>query len=96
MFRIYKELVKGHSFLQTLPIRQRMRISARGVLGILDRCLKPIRGAANAAASSIQDMSVNHVRAHILVPQKILHGSDIIAILKQVSRKGVAIMPSSA
>ncbi len=34
-------------------------------------------------------MSVNHGRAYILVPQKLLHGSDIIVILQQVSGERV-------
>ncbi len=34
-------------------------------------------------------MSVNR-RTHILVPQKLLHGSDIIAILKQTGSERVA------
>jgi len=35
-------------------------------------------------------MNVNHSRAHVFVPQKLLHGSDIIAILKQTGSERVA------
>ena len=35
-------------------------------------------------------MGVDHGGAHILVAEKLLDCSDVIAILKQVGRKGVA------
>jgi len=54
---------------------------------ITPQCSDPIRWARYPPASTVQDMSINHRRAHILVPQELLHGSDIIAILQQVSRE---------
>ena len=32
-------------------------------------------------------MSINHGRAHILVPQELLHGPDVVAIFTEVEER---------
>ena len=56
----------------------------------MDCCSKPVGRAVNAAPTTIQNVGINHGRAHILVPQKLLHGSDIIAVLQQTGSKRMA------
>ena len=38
----------------------------------------------------VQDVGINHRRADIVVPKKLLDGADVVAILQQVCRKGVS------
>jgi hypothetical protein len=46
--------------------------------------------AVNAATAMIQDVRVDHCGAPIVVPYEFLHGSNVIAILKQLRRKRMA------
>ena len=46
-----------------------------------------IHWAVDATPTAIQDMGVNHGRADIPVPEKLLDCPNIIAILKQVRGK---------
>ncbi len=54
---------------------------------ITPRCSDPIRRALYPPASTVQDMSLDHGRSDILVPQKLLNGPDIIAIFKEGEEK---------
>lgn len=49
-----------------------------------------IQRAAHAKAGSVEDMSVNHCRAHVLVAEKLLHRADVVAVLQQVRCEAVA------
>jgi hypothetical protein len=35
-------------------------------------------------------MSIDHGGAHLLVPEQLLHGPDVVAVLEQVRREGVS------
>ena len=48
-----------------------------------------VEGARDAAAAAVEDMGVNHRRAHVAVPEKLLNRADVVAILEQVGREGV-------
>ncbi|MCH8055063.1 MAG: hypothetical protein IH857_02770 [Deltaproteobacteria bacterium] len=54
---------------------------------ITPRCSDPIRRARYPPASTVQGMSINHGRAHILVPQELLHGPDVVAIFTEVEER---------
>ena len=43
-----------------------------------------VEGTANATGAAVQDVCVDHRRAHVLVAQQLLDGADIVAFLKQV------------
>lgn len=49
-----------------------------------------IEGAAHRARPTAQDVGIDHRGLHILVAQKLLHGANIIASLKQMRRKAMA------
>jgi len=51
--------------------------------------ISEVEGAADGQAASIEDVSVNHRRFHILMPEQFLHGADIVAILQQVGGETV-------
>lgn len=40
--------------------------------------------AADSQAAAIEDMGVDHCRAHIFVAKQLLHRADIVAIFQQV------------
>ena len=37
----------------------------------------------------VEHMGVNHRRAHIFVPQQLLHGSNVVAVLKEMGGERV-------
>ena len=43
-----------------------------------------IRRAANATATTVQNMGVDHCRSNILVPKEFLHGSYVVTRLDQM------------
>jgi len=49
-----------------------------------------VQRAANGQGASIEDVSINHRRFHILVSEQFLHRADIIAVLQQVGGEAVA------
>jgi len=51
------------------------------------RCL--IQWTAYSQAASIEDVSVNHRRFHVLVSKQFLHGADVVPILQQVGGKTI-------
>lgn len=48
-----------------------------------------IQGAPHALPATIQYMGVDHRGRHIRVTEQFLHGTDIIARLQQMRRKGM-------
>jgi hypothetical protein len=52
-----------------------------------DGSSKPVCGAAHATSTSVQDVRIDHRRAHVLVAQELLSGPNVVAILKEVRRK---------
>ena len=44
----------------------------------------------DSPTAPVQDMGVDHRRAHVLVAQQLLDRPNIIPIFQQVGRKGVA------
>jgi len=53
-------------------------------IGITDGRSNPIRRAVNAATATIQDVRVDHCRAHVFVTQEFLNCPNIATIFKQV------------
>jgi hypothetical protein len=51
--------------------------------------LQPVHGAPHPQPSPIEDVRVNHGRAHVPVPQEFLYCPDVIPILHEVRRKGM-------
>ena len=49
-----------------------------------------ISRALDSPAAPVQDMGVDHRRAHVLMAQQLLDRPNIIPVLQQVGRKGVA------
>src|SRR5262249_41208242 len=56
---------------------------------------QPIRRAGHAFASPIQPMRVDHGRAHIFIPQQLLDGLDVVAILQEVAHEPVDALQST-
>ena len=50
--------------------------------------LQTIRGAPHAQGAPIQDVRVNHRRADIRMAEQLLDCSNVVAILKEMRRKG--------
>ena len=51
---------------------------------------RAILGTSHAAAASIQDVGIDHRRAHVLVAKEFLHGTDGVVIEQQVRGETVA------
>jgi hypothetical protein len=49
--------------------------------------LRAIRRTAYSKRTPVQDMSVNHCGAHVMMTQEFLDRTDVVAILEQMSRK---------
>ena len=54
-------------------------------IGITDGRPKPIRGAVNAATATIQDVRIDHCRAHVFMAQEFLNCANVVTVFKQVS-----------
>jgi hypothetical protein len=67
------------------PKQRRGRMAAGGPLDS-----PPVRRTPYPAPTSIQHVGVDHRRAQILVAEQFLHRADVIAVLQQVRREGVA------
>src|SRR5687768_8920028 len=50
---------------------------------------KPVGRALHAPGTAIEDVRVEHRRAHVSVSEELLHGADVVAVLEEVGRKGV-------
>ena len=48
-----------------------------------------VRRAPDPATTAVQYVRVDHRRAHILVPEELLHRADVIAVFEEVRREGV-------
>jgi hypothetical protein len=46
--------------------------------------------AADAEGAAVERMGIDHRGAHVAVPQQFLDGTDVLALLQQVGRKGMA------
>lgn len=49
----------------------------------------PVERARDSEGTAVEDVRVDHGCAHILMTEKFLNGSDVIAVLQQVRREGV-------
>ena len=56
----------------------------------MSRLEQSVRGALHSGWPAIQDVGVDHGSAHVLVPEELLHGSDIGAVFQQMGRERVA------
>ena len=77
--------VKHSMARQPIPSRLSSRRSEPGSRGE-----HAVGRTSDAAWNRSQDVSVDHRRAHIAVPKKLLDGADVVAILQQVCRKRVS------
>src|SRR5213594_819331 len=50
----------------------------------------PVEGAADATATAIEDMGVDHGGGHVAVTEQLLDGSDVVAALQKVGRERMA------
>ena len=48
-----------------------------------------IEWTADRHSAALKHVGVNHRGTHVFVPQKFLHGTDVVTILKQVGGKTV-------
>ena len=48
-----------------------------------------VEGAADALATLVQHVRVDHRRTHVVVAKQLLHGADVVARLQQVRRETV-------
>lgn len=48
-----------------------------------------VHGAAHRPGTALQDMRVDHRRAHVVVTQQLLHGADVVAVFQQVGGEAV-------
>ena len=51
---------------------------------------KTISRALNASPTAIENVSVDHRRAHVGVPQQLLHRANVVAVFHEMSREGMA------
>ena len=51
--------------------------------------LQRIERAQDSSAAAIEHVRIDHSRAHVLVPQQLLHRANVITILQQVGRERV-------
>lgn len=50
---------------------------------------KPVDQTVNTGRPTVENMGVNHRRLHVLMTEQFLKRADIVAILKQMSSKGM-------
>ena len=55
-----------------------------------------VRRAPHTSAATIEDVSVDHGRAHVPMAEELLNGADVIAAFEQVCGERVTIMPRAA
>lgn len=67
-----------------------------GTLAANPRPSNPIHWTLHAETASVQHVRVHHRRGDIRVPEKCLHGADVIAGLEEVRRERMSIMPRAA
>ena len=48
-----------------------------------------VEGTADASRRAIENVGLDHRRAHVLVPEKFLAGPNVVADLEQVRSEGV-------
>jgi hypothetical protein len=51
--------------------------------------LPAVGGAADGEAATVQDVSVDHGRRHVLVPQQLLNGPDVVPVLEKMGGEGM-------
>ncbi len=74
------------SGLQHKRTARRKRTRADRLRGLEE----PVRGTANGSRPTVQDVGVNHGGADVGMAQEFLDGSNIVAILQQMSGEGVS------
>ena len=76
------------------PRRQPITLLARGLFlpkpPSTSAQPQPIGRAADTPATSVQDVGIYHGGLDVAVPQQFLHRPDVVAVLQQVRRKGMA------
>ena len=55
--------------------------------------VQPVHGAHHAATAAVQDVRVDHRRGDVALAEQLLHRPDGVAVLEQMRREGMAIMP---
>src|SRR5215510_12480028 len=55
-------------------------------IGITDGRSKPIRRAVNATTATIQDVRIDHFRAHVFVAQEFLNCANVVTVFKPFTR----------
>src|SRR5262249_51870552 len=50
---------------------------------------EPVCRTADGSGAAVEDVGVDHGRAHVLVTQELLDGPDIVAFLQQMRCEGV-------
>lgn len=55
-----------------------------------DALSNAIRRAAHSESPTVQHVGVDHRRCHVGMPQQLLDGTNVVAVLEQVCREGVA------
>ena len=58
--------------------------------------VQAVRGARDAQKAAAEDVGVDHRGLHAAVAEQLLNGANVGAVLEQVGRKGVTVMPTSA
>src|SRR5207249_6025345 len=48
-----------------------------------------VKRASDVKSGSIQDVSINHCRRHVLMPEQFLDGADVVSIFQQMCSKAV-------
>jgi hypothetical protein len=61
----------------------------RGLKRDTERLSQPIDWASDSQRPSIENVQINHRRADVAMPEQLLHGPDVVAVLKKVSRSGL-------
>ena len=55
--------------------------------------LQAVSGAANAAASAVEDMCVDLRGRQIAMAKQLLNGSDVVSVLEQMCGERMAVIP---
>ena len=54
-----------------------------------ERCVLAVEWAAYAKAAAIEDVGVDHGRAHIAMAEQLLDGADVVAVFQHVGSEGM-------
>jgi hypothetical protein len=80
---------RAQSHSRISPQRSRIRTATHPLAAGRGNTSSEVERALDAAAAPVQDVRVDHRRAHVGVPEQLLDGPDVVPGLQQVRRERV-------